>query len=57
MYHIMFEQKDSYDVAILIKTEALNKQAIEQHYIDPLTKLGISSDNFIAFSLEYFDKK
>ena len=57
MYHVMFEQKDSYDVAILIKTEALNKQAIEQHYIEPLTKLGISSDNFIAFSLEYFDKK
>ena len=57
MYHIKFDEMDSYNVAILVKTEALNKQAIEQHYIDPLVSMGVPRDNFIAFSLEYFDKK
>lgn len=56
MYHVMFEQASSYDVAILCKTEALNRDAILRHYIEPMKQQGVTS-SFIGFSLEYNGKK
>ena len=57
MYHIQFEVKDSYPVAILVKTDALTQTAIQTYYIDPMVSSGVSQDSFIAFSLEYGNSK
>ena len=57
MYHIQFEVKDSYPVAILVKTDALTQTAIQTYYIDPMVSMGVSKDSFIAFSLEYGNSK
>lgn len=53
MHHVIFEQADSYDIAILIKTVALKKDKMEQHYVKPLVKRGIDATRMIGFSLEY----
>jgi len=54
MYHVIFEPKDRYDIAVLCKTDALNKESMLKHYVEPT---GLSPDKFIAFSLEYDNPK
>lgn len=56
MFHVMFEQADTYDVAVLCKTEALHKQALLDYYVNPMKELGVTS-KFIGYSLEYFGSK
>lgn len=56
MFHVMFQQSTTYDVAILCKTEALEHSAVLQHYINPMKQLG-SKSSFIGFSLEYNNSK
>lgn len=56
MFHVMFQQASSYDVAVLCKTEALHHDAIIKHYIDPMKQLGCKA-SFIGFSLEYNGSK
>jgi DNA polymerase-1 len=49
MHHIKFKDNDDYDACILIKKSLLNKDNIQEHYLDHLDpKL-----NIIAFSLDY----
>lgn len=53
MFHIIHgTQQESYDVAILVKRNALKKESIEEHYIEPT---GLNKDRFISFSLEQQD--
>ena len=55
MKHIIYsENKDNkYEVAILIKEGAFKQRALEEHYFDPLAKLGLQSDSMIGLSLTY----
>lgn len=53
MRHIVFEDSDSYQVAILIKHSSFNHQDILNNYVKPLNELGIPSNDVIAFNLEY----
>lgn len=54
MYHIAFKQHDRYDVAILVKQDALMGDAIKHFYIEPT---GLDESKFIAFSLPYDNPK
>ena len=55
MKHILFGSNSSeLKVAILIKSNALNKIKLERYYINPITTLKL--ENFIAFDLLYNDK-
>ena len=56
MRHILFEESDSYPIALLFKATALNKKQIWENYVFPLERQGISATNCIAFDLEYNDK-
>lgn len=53
MRHIVFDQSDSYPIALLIKPSAFNSYAIETHYINPLVTLDIPKGDVIAVDLEY----
>lgn len=55
MRHIIFENSDSYPVALLIKASAFNKGEIQRNYIDPLAHDGVLSKSIIAFTLAYND--
>lgn len=55
MRHVIFaEEQQQYSTAILIKDAALNKNKLEQHYIDRMT-MHNEKENFIGFSLQYKD--
>jgi DNA polymerase-1 len=54
MHHVIFKEKPSYDVALLIRKQALYKEQLEEHYVEPLREKGV--DSVIGFSLEYYDK-
>jgi len=56
MRHILFEESDSYPIALLFKATALNKKQIWENYVLPLERQGIPTANCIAFDLEYNDK-
>ena len=53
MQHIFFSSTPSTTTALLIKTDAFNKQQLEHHYIKPLEALGTNRDEIVAFDLEY----
>lgn len=53
MRHILFEQSDSYPIALLVKSFAFNRQAIVDNYIHHLTDQGILLQDVSAFTLEY----
>ncbi len=53
MHHVIFEEADSYDIAILIKSSALDKKSMEKHYVKPLVTRGIDASRMIGFSLKY----
>ena len=55
MRHIIFENADSYPIAILSKATAFNKLAIQEHYVDPLTQRGVDESYVIAFTLKHGD--
>lgn len=56
MRTITNESLDKYDVAILLKYNALSEYALNNYYLNPLKQLGVVA-SFIGVSLEYFDKK
>ena len=47
------DDNTKFEIAILIKTAAFNKGAIENYYISPLEKLGIGRERVIAIELYY----
>lgn len=53
MRHIIFEEAEKYNVALLIKASAFNKSALKANYVDHLNTLGIPSSDIIGFDLEY----
>lgn len=53
MRHIIWDQSESYPVALLIKQSAFNKHEIFNAYMTPLLKGGITRDQVIAMSLAY----
>lgn len=52
MRHFIFEEANSYQVALLIKGGAFNKQEVVSNYVHPLNALGIPSNDMIAFTLK-----
>jgi len=49
---------DDFKVAILIKQQDLKLTQLNEHYVEPLVKLGnIKQHNFISFALPYDKKK
>jgi len=53
MRHLIFEQAERYEVAVLTKAAAFNEMAMRTHYIEPLQKLGVAPNRMIGFTLEY----
>lgn len=53
MRHIVFEEANSYKVALLVKASAFNSVAIKNNYVDTLQAEGIPLDALIAFDLPY----
>lgn len=53
MYHVIFEEADKYEVAVLIKKKALDRDAMMKYYVTPS---GVSPDKMIGFSLFYDSK-
>lgn len=52
MKHIIFQESDSYKVAVLIKTSSFNKMDLERNYVEPLTDLGVNPYEIIGFNLK-----
>lgn len=57
MRHHLFEEADSYSVAVLIKGTSFDKQELLNNYVTPLTDKGLPLKEVIAFTLEYKDGK
>ncbi len=55
MRHIIFQEAEKYQAALLIKGTAFNQYHLETNYLRPLQAKGISPDQVIAFTLEYTD--
>ncbi len=53
MRHIIFEESNSYPVAVLVKRTSFNQQELITNYITPLGTLGIPAKDVIAFTLSY----
>lgn len=51
MQHIIFQNADSYDVALLIKSTALIKPKLEEHYLNYLSTKGVKPKQVIGFDL------
>lgn len=57
MRHIIFEEANSYNTALLIKSSSFNKQELVNNYVAPLEKLGVPAKDVIAFTLKYNEVK
>lgn len=53
MRHLIFEQAERYEIAVLTKAAAFSEMAMRNHYIEPLQKLGVATNRMIGFTLEY----
>jgi DNA polymerase-1 len=53
MHHHQFIQADTYQVAILSKLSAFDKDAMRRHYVDRMVALGVPEEAMIAFTLNY----
>lgn len=53
MRHHLFEESDSYSIALLIKSSAFNKQDLYVNYVHPLGEMGVAAKEIIAFTLDY----
>lgn len=56
-YVLIGEPEETYDVAVLLKDNALKRQGLMEHYIEPMKQLGLSNTKFIGLGLPYFGKK
>jgi DNA polymerase-1 len=57
MRHHIFEEADTYPIAILIKGAAFGKPELQYSYVTTLNALGVTSKEVIAFNLEYDQAK
>lgn len=53
MRHIIFEEANSYSIALLIKPSAFNKGELLNNYVTPLASKGVASKDVIAFTADY----
>jgi DNA polymerase-1 len=53
MQHHLFEESDSYPVAVLSKASSFNKKELFDNYVQPLNTLGVQTKEIIAFTLAY----
>jgi DNA polymerase-1 len=53
MKHVVFEERNEYPIAILIKDSYLNKAALEKHYISYLESKGINKNEVIIIGIPY----
>lgn len=56
MRHHLFEEADTYPIALLMKGTAFNKQELQSNYVAPLNQLGLASKEIIAFTLDFDGK-
>ena len=57
MRHYIFEEADTYAIALLIKGTAFQAGELISNYVNPLNALGILSKELIAFTLDYDQPK
>lgn len=57
MHHHEFGGDAPYPVALLFKPTAFNKSDLIRYYVDPLTKMGLSPLDMVAFTLDVQGKK
>ena len=57
MRHHIFTENQTYRAAILIKEAAFKKQDLVTHYVQPLEKCGIPSNDVIAMTLRHENGK
>lgn len=53
MRHIIFQEANTYSVAVLVKGTSFSKSELRINYIDPLVKRGVAEQEMIAFTLKY----
>lgn len=53
MRHMIFEEANSYSIALLIKPTAFNKQELLKNYVLPLVPHGVKLTDVIAFTADY----
>lgn len=53
MRHIIFQEANTYSVAVLTKSSAFNKHELRINYIEPLVKRGVAEHEMIAFTVKY----
>lgn len=53
MRHLIFQEADSYRIALLIKPFAFNQRDMEANYVHPLNQLMVPSQWMIGFTLDY----
>lgn len=57
MKSIIFEPSSTHEIAILIKESSFNRGELDNYYVTPLQKLGITRDKCLAVGLPYQNKK
>ena len=57
MKSIIFAEKSSYKIAVLIKDTSFRKGEMDNYYVSPLELLGIDRTNVLAVSLPYVNNK
>jgi DNA polymerase-1 len=53
MRHLIFQEANSYSIAVLVKGTSFNKSELRFNYVDPLVKRGLAEQEMIAFTLKY----
>lgn len=53
MRHIIFQEANTYSVAVLTKSSAFNKHELRINYIEPLVNRGVAEHEMIAFTVKY----
>ena len=57
MKSIIFAEKATYKVAVLIKDTSFRKGEMDNYYVSPMELLGIDRTNVLAVSLPYVNNK
>lgn len=52
MRHLIFEESDRHQIALLIKSTAFKQHDLQINYVQPLNTRGIETKSLIAFTLE-----
>jgi DNA polymerase-1 len=53
MRHIVYQQSDTYPIALLIKNTAFSADEIRKAYVEPLAKRGVDEEDLLVMDLYY----